>query len=155
VILHLCRPITKEFQIPLLSHLHGLEQSTFSRCRMDWLHQNGVFGDAGELVYVKPHLKQPPVSGSFTVPTLCGKWIHSDESFMKYNAIPTACEAFMVKLKITPVNYHCRCHIASNSTIELTALVQHNHYQFILECVFRQCWCDRIWGLSRFKFRLL
>jgi hypothetical protein len=52
VILHLCRPTTKGFQIPLLSHLHGLEQSTIEGYAV-WIdyNQNGVFGD-GELVIV-------------------------------------------------------------------------------------------------------
>jgi hypothetical protein len=74
VILHLCRPITKGVSntITITPTWTGTKVHLAGAVWIDY--NKMVFLDAGELVYVKPHLKQPPVSGSFTVPTLCGKW---------------------------------------------------------------------------------
>ncbi|MDG2432102.1 M4 family metallopeptidase [Flavobacterium sp.] len=57
-------------------------------------NQNGVFGDAGELVYSKTASQTTPVSGSFTVPTSAANGPTQMRVSMKYNAIPTACETF-------------------------------------------------------------
>ena len=57
-------------------------------------NQNGDFGDSGELVWSKAASKTTPVSGSFTVPTSAKDGATRMRVSMKYNGIPTACEAF-------------------------------------------------------------
>jgi len=57
-------------------------------------NQNGDFGDAGELVWSKAASKTTPVSGSFTVPTSAASGATRMRVSMKYNGIPTQCEAF-------------------------------------------------------------
>lgn len=58
------------------------------------LNADGDFDDAGELVWSKAASKTTPVSGSFTVPTSATTGSTRMRVSMKYNAIPTACEAF-------------------------------------------------------------
>lgn len=57
-------------------------------------NQNGDFGDAGELVWSKAASQTTPVSGSFTVPTSALSGTTRMRVSMKYNGIPTQCEAF-------------------------------------------------------------
>ena len=57
-------------------------------------NQNGDFGDSGELVWSKAASKTTPVSGSFTVPTSAKDGATRMRVAMKYNGIPTQCEAF-------------------------------------------------------------
>ena len=57
-------------------------------------NQNGDFGDSGELVWSKSASKTTPVSGSFTVPSGALNGATRMRVSMKYNGIPTPCEAF-------------------------------------------------------------
>jgi Zn-dependent metalloprotease/chitodextrinase len=57
-------------------------------------NQNGSFSDAGELVYSKAASQTTPVSGSFTVPASATSGSTQMRVSMKYNAVPTECEAF-------------------------------------------------------------
>lgn len=57
-------------------------------------NKNGVFTDAGELVFSKASSKTTPVSGSFTIPTTAILGATRMRVSMKYNGIPTSCEAF-------------------------------------------------------------
>jgi len=57
-------------------------------------NQNGDFGDSGELVWSKAASKTTPVSGSFTVPSSALNGATRMRVSMKYNGIPTQCEAF-------------------------------------------------------------
>jgi bacillolysin len=57
-------------------------------------NQNGDFGDSGELVWSKAASKTTPVSGSFTVPSSALNGATRIRVSMKYNGIPTQCEAF-------------------------------------------------------------
>jgi len=57
-------------------------------------NQNGVFTDAGETVWTKAASTTTPVSGSFTVPATATLGATRMRVSMKYNGIPTACEAF-------------------------------------------------------------
>jgi chitodextrinase len=61
-----------------------------------WIDYNkdGDFADAGEQVWTKAISKTTPVSGSFTIPTTATLGATRMRVSMKYNAIPTACEAF-------------------------------------------------------------
>ncbi|WP_255554370.1 MULTISPECIES: GEVED domain-containing protein [unclassified Tenacibaculum] len=56
-------------------------------------NQDGDFSDAGETVYTKAPSKTTPVVGSFTVPTSATTGETRMRVVLKYNAIPTACEA--------------------------------------------------------------
>jgi Zn-dependent metalloprotease len=56
-------------------------------------NKNGDFSDAGELVWSKAISQTTPVSGSFTVPTSANTGATRMRVSMKYNAIPTPCEA--------------------------------------------------------------
>lgn len=56
-------------------------------------NQNGLFTDAGELVWSKSASTTTPVSGSFTIPTTATLGTTRMRVSLKYNAIPTACEA--------------------------------------------------------------
>ena len=56
-------------------------------------NKNGDFSDAGELVWSKTASQTTPVSGSFTVPTSATTGATRMRVSMKYNAIPTQCEA--------------------------------------------------------------
>ena len=55
-------------------------------------NKNGLFTDAGELVYSKAASTATTASGSFTVPAATALGTTRMRVSMKYNAIPTACE---------------------------------------------------------------
>jgi len=57
-------------------------------------NQNGDFADSGEMVWSKAASQTTPVSGSFTVPSSALSGATRMRVSMKYNGIPTACEAF-------------------------------------------------------------
>ena len=57
-------------------------------------NQNGLFTDAGELVFSKATSKTTPATGSFTSPSTAILGTTRMRVSMKYNAIPTSCEAF-------------------------------------------------------------
>lgn len=57
-------------------------------------NQNGVFTDAGETVWTKAAATATPASGSFTIPATATLGATRMRVSMKYNAVPTACEAF-------------------------------------------------------------
>ena len=61
-----------------------------------WIDYNGDkdFSDAGELVFSKAASKTTPVSGTFTVPSGATDGATRMRVSLKYNGIPTACEAF-------------------------------------------------------------
>jgi Zn-dependent metalloprotease len=61
-----------------------------------WIDYNGDgdFGDTGELVWSKAASKNTPVSGTFTIPSSATLGATRMRVSMKYNGIPTACEAF-------------------------------------------------------------
>lgn len=56
------------------------------------LNQNGVFTDAGELVFSKAASTTTPATGSITIPTTATVGATRMRVSMKYNAIPTSCE---------------------------------------------------------------
>ena len=53
-----------------------------------------MFTDAGELVFSKATSKTTPATGSFTIPSTAILGTTRMRVSMKYNAIPTSCEAF-------------------------------------------------------------
>ena len=57
-------------------------------------NQNGVFTDAGETVWSKTASTTTPVSGTFTIPTTATLGATRMRVSMKYNGVPTSCEAF-------------------------------------------------------------
>ncbi|WP_300568319.1 reprolysin-like metallopeptidase [Flavobacterium sp.] len=57
-------------------------------------NQNGLFTDSGELVWSAAASTTTPVSGSFTVSASATTGSTRMRVSMKYNGIPTACEAF-------------------------------------------------------------
>ncbi len=57
-------------------------------------NQNGSFTDSGEMVWSKAASQTTPVSGSFTVPSSALSGATRMRVSMKYNGIPTVCEAF-------------------------------------------------------------
>lgn len=57
-------------------------------------NQDGDFADAGETVWTKAASTTTPVSGSFTIPSTATLGATRIRVSMKYNAIPTSCEAF-------------------------------------------------------------
>ncbi|OWP84032.1 secretion protein [Flavobacterium davisii] len=57
-------------------------------------NQDGDFADAGETVWTKAASTTTSVSGTFTVPTTATLGTTRMRVSMKYNGIPTACEAF-------------------------------------------------------------
>ncbi|WP_298221419.1 reprolysin-like metallopeptidase [Flavobacterium sp.] len=57
-------------------------------------NQNGVFTDAGETVWTKAAATTTPVSGTFTIPATATLGAARMRVSMKYNGIPTSCEAF-------------------------------------------------------------
>ncbi len=57
-------------------------------------NQNGLFTDAGELVWSKAAATTTPATGSFTVSATAATGPTRMRVSMKYNGIPTACEAF-------------------------------------------------------------
>jgi hypothetical protein len=61
-----------------------------------WIDYNrdGDFTDAGEQIFSKAASQTTPVSGSFTVPSTATEGVTRLRVSMKYNGIPTSCEAF-------------------------------------------------------------
>lgn len=57
-------------------------------------NQDGDFADAGETVWTKAAATATPATGSFTIPATATLGATRMRVSMKYNAIPTACEAF-------------------------------------------------------------
>lgn len=57
-------------------------------------NNNGLFTDAGELVWSKAASTTTPVSGTFTIPSTATVGSVRMRVSMKYNGIPTSCEAF-------------------------------------------------------------
>jgi chitodextrinase len=57
-------------------------------------NQNGLFTDAGETVWTKTASTTTPVSGSFTIPATATLGATRMRVSMKYNGVPTSCEAF-------------------------------------------------------------
>jgi len=57
-------------------------------------NQDGDFSDSGETVWTKAASKTTPVSGTFTIPATAVSGTTRMRVSLKYNAIPTACEAF-------------------------------------------------------------
>ncbi|UQD56654.1 endonuclease [Flavobacterium sp. K5-23] len=57
-------------------------------------NQNGLFTDAGEQVWTKATSTTTPASGSFTIPATATLGSTRMRVSMKYNGVPTACEAF-------------------------------------------------------------
>ena len=57
-------------------------------------NQDGDFADAGELVWSRSASTATPVSGTFTIPTNAVLGSTRMRVSMKYNGIPTSCEAF-------------------------------------------------------------
>jgi hypothetical protein len=57
-------------------------------------NKNGVFTDAGELVWSKTASTTTPVSGTFTIPATATLGTTRMRVSMKYNGVPTSCEAF-------------------------------------------------------------
>ncbi|MES2812271.1 MAG: M4 family metallopeptidase [Bacteroidota bacterium] len=56
------------------------------------LNQNGVFTDAGELVFSKATSTTTPATGSITIPSTATVGTTRMRVSMKYNGIPTSCE---------------------------------------------------------------
>ncbi|MFV8340946.1 endonuclease [Flavobacterium sp. XS2P39] len=56
-------------------------------------NKNGAFTDAGELVWSKTTSTTTPVSGTINIPTSAALGITRMRVSMKYNSIPTSCEA--------------------------------------------------------------
>ena len=57
-------------------------------------NKNGNFSDVGELVWSKVASNTTPVSGTFTVPATAVSGSTTMRVSMKYNGVPTSCEAF-------------------------------------------------------------
>lgn len=57
-------------------------------------NKDGDFADAGETVWTKATSTATPTSGSFTIPTTASTGTTRMRVAMKYNGIPTSCEAF-------------------------------------------------------------
>jgi len=57
-------------------------------------NQNGLFTDAGELVWSQAASTATPVSGSITIPATATLGVTRMRVSMKYSGVPTACEAF-------------------------------------------------------------
>lgn len=70
--------------------------SAYSEGYSVWIDYNkdGDFTDSGEQVWTKAASTTTPVSGSFTIPAGATLGATRMRVSMKYNAIPTACEAF-------------------------------------------------------------
>ena len=70
--------------------------SAYSEGYAVWIdyNQNGNFDDAGELVWSKTASTTTPVSGTFTIPSSASNGATRMRVSMKYNGIPTSCEAF-------------------------------------------------------------
>jgi bacillolysin len=57
-------------------------------------NKDGDFDDAGETVWTKATSTATPASGSFTIPTSASTGVTRMRVSMKYNGVPTSCEAF-------------------------------------------------------------
>lgn len=70
--------------------------SQYNEAEAVWIDYNadGDFDDAGELVFSADPSKDSPVTGTFTVPSGANLGETRMRVSMKYNAVPTACEAF-------------------------------------------------------------
>jgi len=70
--------------------------TVFSEGYSVWIdyNKNGSFTDAGEQVWTKIASQTTPVSGTFTVPATAVTGSTTMRVSMKYNGIPTSCEAF-------------------------------------------------------------
>jgi chitodextrinase len=70
--------------------------SVYSEGHAVWIdyNQDGDFDDAGEQVWTKAASSTTPVSGTFTIPATATTGATRMRVSMKYNGIPTACEAF-------------------------------------------------------------
>jgi hypothetical protein len=68
--------------------------TVFSEGYAVWIdyNKNGLFTDAGELVFSKAASTVTPASGSFTIPVGTALGSTRMRVSMKYNAIPTSCE---------------------------------------------------------------
>jgi endonuclease I/chitodextrinase len=69
--------------------------SVYSEGYAVWIdyNKNGLFTDAGELVWSKAASTTTPVSGTITIPATASLGLTTMRVSMKYNAIPTSCEA--------------------------------------------------------------
>ena len=70
--------------------------SVYSEGYSVWIdyNQDGDFTDTGEQVWTKAASTTTPVSGSITIPTTANSGSTRMRVSMKYNGIPTSCEAF-------------------------------------------------------------
>ncbi|MBN2867286.1 MAG: DUF5011 domain-containing protein, partial [Flavobacteriaceae bacterium] len=70
--------------------------TTYSEGYSVWIdyNQDGDFTDSGEQVWTNAATQNSPVSGSFNVPTSATNGATRMRVSMKYNGIPTSCEAF-------------------------------------------------------------
>ncbi|HIC30888.1 MAG TPA: DUF5011 domain-containing protein [Flavobacteriaceae bacterium] len=70
--------------------------TTYSEGYSVWIdyNQDGDFTDSGEQVWTNAATQNSPVSGSFTVPASATNGATRMRVSMKYNGIPTSCEAF-------------------------------------------------------------
>ncbi|WP_310557374.1 reprolysin-like metallopeptidase [Flavobacterium sp.] len=57
-------------------------------------NKNGLFTDAGELVFSKAASRTTPATGSFTIPSTASLGTTRMRVSMAYNAIPTSCQSF-------------------------------------------------------------
>ncbi|RZS99127.1 S8 family serine peptidase [Aquimarina brevivitae] len=69
---------------------------TYSEGYSAWIdyNQDGDFADAGEQVWTQAATQNTTVSGSFTIPTTALDGATRMRVSMKYNGVPTPCEAF-------------------------------------------------------------
>lgn len=90
-------------------------------------NQNGVFSDAGELVWSKTASTTTPVSGAITIPTTATLGATRMRVSMKYNGVPTSCEAFSYgQVEDYTVN------ITSTAIAALTAVSNQGNMELIL-----------------------
>lgn len=80
-------------------------------------NKNGLFTDAGELVFSKAASKVTPATGTITIPATAALGVTRMRVSMKYNGIPTSCETLSYG-QVEDYNVN----ITASSTIETTAL---------------------------------
>lgn len=86
-------------------------------------NQNGIFTDAGELVWSKTASKTTPVSGTFTIPATATLGITRMRVSMKYNGVPTSCETFSYgQVEDYSVNITATARIETTSTLSTVKL---------------------------------
>ena len=88
-----------------------------------WIDYNkdGDFADTGEQVFSKSASQTTPVTGTFTVPSTATDGITRMRVSMKYNAIPTSCEAFSYgEVEDYTVNLKTVTSTCTNVTLTLT-----------------------------------